>query len=85
MQEGKLIIVQEGTPVRKPQGLGAVERRNLKRTGVTICSDSFWCPNTAGMQLFSHLRTLIEMCGITLTLHIQIDGLVEGGPNPWTA
>ena len=34
--------------------------------------------NTAGRQRFSHLRTLIEMCGITSMLHIQINGLKEG-------
>ena len=46
--------------------------------GVTICSDSFWAHNAESIQPFSHLRTLIEMCRITSTLHIQIDGLVEG-------
>ena len=73
-------------PCPETHGLGAVERRNLrKRTGVTICSEWFWCPNTAGKQLSSHLRTLIEMCGITnLPLHIQINGLVERGPVPWS-
>ena len=44
----------------------------------------FLCPNTAGMQPFSHLRTVIEMCGITSTLHNQIDGLEEGGRVPWS-
>ena len=37
------------------------------------------------MQPFSYLRTLIEMCGITSTLEIQIVGLVECEPVPWTA
>ena len=33
--------------------------------GVTICSDSFWFPNTASMQPFTHMLTLIKMYGIT--------------------
>ena len=35
-------MVQEGTPVQKL---------------VKICSNSFWCPNTADMHPFSHLHS----------------------------
>ena len=59
-------------------GLGAVERQSLRRNGCHNLFRFVLCPITAGMQLFSHMRTLIVVCGITSTLHIQIDGLVEG-------
>ena len=59
------------------QGLVAAERRILRTNGSRNLFRFVFCPNTAGMQPFSHLQTLIEMCGITSTLHIQIDGLVE--------
>ena len=67
-------------PCPETQVLGAVGHRSLR----TICSDSIWCPNTAGMQPFSHLRTLIEMCGITSTLRVSkwMDWWRE--PVPWT-
>ena len=67
-------------PCPETHDLGAVERRSLRTNVVTISSDSFWCPNTAGMQPFSHLLTFIEMCRIASTLHIQMYGLVEGDP-----
>ena len=60
---------------------GAVERRRMRANRSLICSDSLRCSNTASMQPFSHLRTVIEMCGITSTLRIQISGLVEV---PWS-
>ena len=62
-------------PCPEKHNLGAVQRRSLRTNG---CQNLFWCPNTAGMQPFSHLWTSNKMCGITSTLHIQINGLVEG-------
>ena len=70
-------------PCPETHGLGAVEHWSWERTGVTICSYSFWCPNTAGMQPFIHLRTLIEICRITSTYPNRWTG--RGGPIPWSS
>ena len=51
--------------------------------GVTICYDSFWCPNIAGMQPFSHLPTMTEMCRITSILHNPNRWFGTGEPVPW--
>ena len=67
MHDGKLITVQDGTSAQKRTVWVLKSVEVWERKGVTICSDSFCCPNAAGMQPFSNLRTLLEMCGITTT------------------
>ena len=65
-------------PRPETQGLGAVERRSLRKNGCQFVSIRFGTLIQADMQPFSHLRTLIEMCGITSTLHRPIPVGGEG-------
>ena len=72
-------------------GLVAVEVRSLRTHGCHNLFRFVLESNTAGMQPFSRLRTLIEMCEITSTLQarrvgpdgsMSASGLAGPGFNP---
>ena len=56
-----------------PMGAAAAESWSLRTNGCHNLFRFVLCPNTAGMQPFSHQWTFIEMCGITSALHIEIE------------